>query len=90
MHHETRRSLYAPPEDQGLACHDIEEARMTLIITDDGVTSWVHDHWPERGELELDRTFVGAACFFLAKLTSTLMMILFLLLTILWRRKKNV
>ena len=89
MHHETRRSLYAPPEDQGLACHDIEEARMTLIITDDGVTSWVHDHWPERGELELDRTFVGAACF-LAKLTSTLMMILFLLLTILWRRKTNV
>ena len=52
-----------PPEDQGLASHDIEEAHMTLIITGDGVTSWVHDNWHERGGLELDVTFVGATCF---------------------------
>jgi hypothetical protein len=43
-----------PPEDRGFASHDIEEAGMTLIIADDGVTSWVHDKWHARGELELD------------------------------------
>ena len=88
VHHEKRRTLYVPPEDQGFASHDIEEARMILIITDDGVTSWVHDKWHERGELELDRTFVCAKCF------CKVDWYYFdddpvLLLTILWRRKQK-
>jgi len=62
-HHEKHRTLYVPPEDHGFASHDIEEARMTLIIDDDGVTPWVHDNWHEPGELEVDRAFVGATCF---------------------------
>jgi hypothetical protein len=36
---------------------------MTLIISDNGATQWVHDNWHGRGEIELDRTFVGATCF---------------------------
>ena len=88
VHHEKRRTFYVPPEDQGFASRDIEEARMTSIITDDGVTWWVHENWHERGELELDRTLLVRHVF--AKLAGTLMMILFLQLTILWRRKQRV
>ena len=47
----------------GFASHDIEEARVTLIIDDNGVTSWANDNWHEHGELEVDRTFVDATCF---------------------------
>ena len=36
---------------------------MTLIITEDGVTQWYFDNWQEQGELELNKTFVGATCF---------------------------
>ena len=63
VHHEKSRTMYVPPEDQGFASHDIEEARVTLIIDDNGVTSWANDNWHEHGELEVDRTFVDATCF---------------------------
>ena len=64
VHHEKHKTLYVPPDDsQSFALQDIEEARMTLIISENGATQWVHDNWHERGEIELDRTCVGATCF---------------------------
>ena len=64
VHHEKRKTLYVPPDDsQSFVLQDIEEARMTLIISENGATQWVHDNWHGRGEIELDRTFVGATCF---------------------------
>ena len=36
---------------------------MTLIITEDGATRWFFDDWQEQGDVELDKTFVGATSF---------------------------
>ena len=89
VHHERRKTLYVPPDDsQSFALQDIEEARMTLIISENGAAEWVHDNWHERGEIELDRAFVGATCF--CKVDLDLEMILFLLLTTLWRKRPEV
>ena len=63
VHHESRKTLFAPFEDQNFRAFDVEGARMTLIITEDGVTQWYFDNWQEQGELELDKIFVGATCF---------------------------
>ena len=64
VHHEKRKTLYVPPDDsQSFALQDIEEACITLIISENSAAQWVHDNWHERGEIELDRSFVGATCF---------------------------
>ena len=63
VHHESRKTLFTPFEDQNFQAFDVEGARMTLIITEDGVTQWYFNNWHEQGELELDKTFVGATCF---------------------------
>ena len=63
VHHESRKTLFTPFEDQNFQAFDLEGARMTLIITEDGATRWFFDDWQEQGDVELDKTFVGATCF---------------------------
>ena len=64
VHHGTRNTLFTPFDDPNFQAFDVENVRMTLIITEDGVTQWVHNDWQVQGEVELDRTFVGATCFY--------------------------
>ena len=63
VHHESRKTLFTPFEDQDFQAFDVDGARMTLIITEDGATRWFFDDWHEQGDVELDKTFVGATCF---------------------------
>ena len=63
VHHESRKTLFTPFEDQDFQAFDVDGARMTLIITEDGTTRWFFDDWHEQGDVELDKTFVGATCF---------------------------
>ena len=63
IHQQSRKTLFTPFEDQNFQAFDVEGARMTLIIAEDGVTQWFFDNWQEQGEVELDKTFVGATCF---------------------------
>ena len=64
VHHESRKSLFTPFEDQDFLAFDVEGARMTLII-DHGrwSNSMVFRRLAEQGDVELDKTFVGATCF---------------------------